>query len=366
MGTTGLKMEEILSKVYHDVRNPAGFASVAKLYDAVKLQHPEITLKNVTEWLSKQKSYSLLKPIRNKFQRNRVLVAGLNEEFQADLLDVTNLSGSNRNFKFLLTVIDVLSKYGYAIPLKRKTAAEVRRGFQLIFNERVPALIQTDDGNEFKGTVQELFKHYGIMHIPSNDARIKCSVAERFNKTLRLKIAKYLRFTGKKNYIDVLQNIVSTYNNTVHRAIRMRPIDVTVDTQSQAFGNLYGNRSYREMLLEAFRKKTNLKLGDFVRVRAKKNTFGRGYQDNWSTQLYRVLYIHRTGSKPMYRVTDALGVPMKRKYYQDDLQKVKPNEHKITLTNRKRTRAGKTEVEVVYDGNSTPVWILETSVFNDV
>ena len=359
-------MDSTLSRIYHDVQSLAGFASVRKLYKTVKEFHPEITQKYVTEWLSKQKSYSLLKPIRNKFQRNRVLVAGLNEEFQADLLDVSNLSTSNKNTKFILTAIDVLSKYGFAVPLKRKTAAEVRNGFQIIFNERVPALIQTDDGNEFKGTVQQLFEDNGVMHIPSNDSRIKCSVAERFNKTLRLKIAKYLRFTGKRNYIDVLQDIVKTYNSTVHSAINMRPIDVTVDTQKQAFVNLYGNRSYREMLLEAFRKQTKLKIGDFVRVRVKKSTFGRGYQDNWSTQLYRILYIHQTGTKPMYRVVDAKGVPLKKKYYNEDLQKITPNEHNITLTGRKRTRRGNTEVEVTYEGLTTPVWIPENSVFNEL
>ena len=357
-------MDDRLKQVYYDVSNPSGFSSIRKLYDTVKSEYSDLTLSYVRDWLSGQKPYSLLKPVKNRFKRNRVLVASVNEEFQADLLDVRNLSSSNKNIRFLLTVIDVLSKYAYAIPLKRKTANEVRNGFEKIFNERVPAIIQTDDGNEFKGSVQILFDEYNILHVVANDTRIKCSIAERFNKTLRLKIAKYLLSTSKRSYINVLDKIVETYNKTVHSQIRMRPIDVTIENQQKAFDNLYGGNTYREMLLEAYRKKSNLQVNDFVRLKTDKKTFGRGYQNNWSTQLYRISFIFKTGQKLMYAISDAIGNVMTRKYYTEDLQKIIPKTHQITPTKRKRTRNGLIEIEVMYEGLPTPHWLPETSVFN--
>ena len=358
-------MEEKLKAIYYNVNHPAGFASIRKLYDAVKPSHPNLSIDFVRDWLSSQKPYSLLKPARNNFKRNRVLVSFLNEEFQADLLDVSNLSGSNKNTKFLLTVIDVLSKYAYAIPLKRKTAYAVSCAFDKIFNERVPAMVHTDDGNEFKGNVKALFDKYDVLHVISNDAKIKCSIVERFNKTLRLKIARYLRHTGKRTYIDVLDGLLDAYNHTVHSSTKMRPVDVTIETQQQAFDNLYEGKSYREMLLEAYHKRAKLNVGDFVRLRIVKKTFGRGYQDNWSEQLYRVSHVYRTGAKPMFKIKTASHEELTRKYYQDDLQKVIPEVHSITATSRKRTRAGVTEVEVLYEGATTTCWIPEASLFND-
>ena len=358
-------MDEKLREVYYNVGDPSGFASIKKLYDSVKQSFPQLTIKYVREWLSAQKPYSLLRSAKYKFKRNRVLVASVNEEFQADLLDVRNLSTSNKNVRFLLTVVDVLSKYAYAIPLKNKTAHAVRNAFAQIFKERVPAIVQTDDGNEFKGTVKTLFDEYNILHVVANDAQIKCSVAERFNKTLRLKIAKYLRHTNKRTYIDVLEKIVSAYNRTVHSQTRMRPIDVTIETQQTAFDNLYGGKTYREMLLENYRKKAKLSVGDFVRLKLFKKTFGRGYQDNWSTQLYRIVKAYKTGQKAMFKVSNAMNNELSRKYYQEDLQKIMPKVYSVTATNRKRTRAGEVQVEVLYDGIKTPQWIPETSLFHD-
>ena len=357
-------MEEKLRQVYYDVANPAGYSSVQNLYEAVKSDLPKITKTDVKEWLSRQRPYTLLKPVRHNFQRNRVLVSAINEEFQADLLDVSNLSGSNKNFKFILTVIDVLSKYAFAIPLKNKTAVAVRDAFKIIFSDRVPFMIHTDDGKEFKGAVKTLFDEHNIMHVIANDTKIKCSVAERFNKTLRLKIARYLRHTGKKTYIDVLNDIVKAYNHTVHSSIKMRPVDVNISNQDEALHNLYGGKTYRQMLVEAYNKKADLAIGDFVRLKILKTMFGRGYQDQWSTQLYRISEILKVGQKPMFRVVDAQSRQTSKKFYKEDLQRVVPNTYNVTLTNRKRTRAGAVELEVIYEGSNTPCWIPETSAFN--
>ena len=76
-----------------------------------------INIKQIERWLSKQPVYTLHKPIRKHFKRNRVRVDGIDQQWQADLVDMTSLAEYNRGYKYLLTCIDVLSKYAWTTPL---------------------------------------------------------------------------------------------------------------------------------------------------------------------------------------------------------------------------------------------------------
>ena len=79
--------------------------------------------------------------------------------WQADLVDMSAISKYNDGYKFLLTCIDVFSKYAWAIPLKNKSSKSVVAAFELSFGDRRPANLQTDKGTEFvNAPTRELFK----------------------------------------------------------------------------------------------------------------------------------------------------------------------------------------------------------------
>ena len=79
-----------------------------------------------------------------------MIVNGMDEQWQADLVDMQSFARDNKGIKFLLTVIDVLSKRAWAVPLKNKTGAEIIKAFEKIFKEgRTPEKLQTDAGSEF-------------------------------------------------------------------------------------------------------------------------------------------------------------------------------------------------------------------------
>ena len=61
----------------------------------------------------------------------------------------------------------------------------------------------------------------------------KSVVAERFIRTLKNKIVKHMRAISKNVYFDVLDDIANKYNNTVHRTIKMKPIDITSDSYAE-------------------------------------------------------------------------------------------------------------------------------------
>ena len=101
---------------------------------------------------------------------------------------------------------------------------------------------------------------------------VKSVVAERFIRTLKNKIFKHMTAISKNVYFDVLDDIVNKYNNTVHRTIKMKPIDVTSD-------------SYAEYNEDSNKKDPKFKVGDHVRVSKYKNIFAKGYAPNCSEEL---------------------------------------------------------------------------------
>ena len=91
----------------------------------------------------------------------------------------------------------------------------------------------------------------------------KSVVAEKFITTLKNKISKYMTVVSKDVYFDVLDDIVNKYNNTVHRSIKMKPIDVTSD-------------SYAEYNEDSNETKPKFKLRESVRISKYKNIFAKG------------------------------------------------------------------------------------------
>src|SRR5438874_2708338 len=137
------------------------------------------------------------------------------------------LSRQNGGVHFLLTCIDILSKYAWAIPMKNKSAASTKEALQQIFTERKPRSFQTDSGREFENeTVCTYLQHQGIHQFFAWNPAIKCSVVERFNRTLKSKIWRYMTFARTKRYIDVLPDLMHSYNHSYHRSIKMAPADV--------------------------------------------------------------------------------------------------------------------------------------------
>ena len=104
-------------------------------------------------------------------------------------------------------------------------------------------------------------------------------VAERFIRTFKNKIYKHM--TAYYVYFDILHDIVDEYNNTYHKSIKMKPVDV-------------GNNSFAEYNEESNKKDPKFKLGDHVRISKFKNVFAKGYTPNWSEEISVVKKIKNT------------------------------------------------------------------------
>ncbi|GFW79191.1 uncharacterized transposon-derived protein F54H12.3 [Trichonephila clavipes] len=148
-------MHQDLAAFYENPEVPNSFGGVEALHRSVKGKYSK---KDVKHWLSQKDAYTLHKPVRHKFKRNRVLASDIDRQFQADLVDMQSLAEFNKVYKYLLTCIDLFSKFAWAVPLEDKFGKSVKSKLEIIFKERKPKVLQTDadlQGEEIKGTYYE-------------------------------------------------------------------------------------------------------------------------------------------------------------------------------------------------------------------
>ena len=120
-----------LSDYYFDAKSPLA------LYQEAKKRYPSLTCSQVKTWLQSKDTYTLHKPGWYNFARNRVIVTGIDDQWQADLVDVSSLARFSKGYKFLLTCIDVFSKFAWVVPLKNKTGESLVNGFQSLKSYRL-------------------------------------------------------------------------------------------------------------------------------------------------------------------------------------------------------------------------------------
>ena len=156
-------------------------------------------------------------------------------------MDVSSLARFNTGYKFLLTCIDVFSKFAWVVPLKKKTGESLVNGFQSILDlGRSLEKLQTDKETEFLSrNFQSSLKENSI-HFFTTNSELKASVVECFNRTLKTRMWKYLTAKNNRVYIDILQDIVHGYNNSYHRSIGRAPTAVSFLNVGQVRRKLYG------------------------------------------------------------------------------------------------------------------------------
>ncbi|KAF4519570.1 hypothetical protein B566_EDAN004777 [Ephemera danica] len=309
-------MEKELEKLYFDPNHVAGFGTAKKLWIATGKKYDR---GKILEWLRAQDAHTLHRPRRTRFQRSRYFVPDMNNLFQADLCDMRSLEKFNKGFVYILTVIDVFCKKAWAIPLKDKRASTIIQAFKTIFKTRKPQFLQTDKGKEFVAKdVQKYLKSENIKFYTTKNPDVKASIVERFNRTLKTKMWKYFTHANTYKYVDVLQDLVHAYNNSKHSAINMAPNDVTLKNQSEVYDYLYsGNGRYGKIK----KKKIIFNVGDKVRITREKYTFEKGYETNWSTEIFVISKI-LGGKPPRYEIKDLNEELIDGSFYTEELQRV--------------------------------------------
>lgn len=343
-----------MEKVYLNPEHPGSLGGVNAFYHAAESKIPK---DKIQKWLKGVDAYTLHKPIRKRFQTNRVLVYSIDAQWQGDLVDVSALQKYNQGFRYILTCIDILSKYAWAVPLKTKRGVDIVQGFQKIFLERKPKSLQTDQGTEFKNaTFQKFLRENGVRFFTTFNTT-KASVVERFNRTLKGKMWRYFTHNHTYHYLDVLDQLMQSYNNTFHSSIKKAPIEVTKENEREVWFTLYGDIKKATPCL--------FQTGDTVRVSKHKLTFEKGYETNWSDEIFIVTECVRRNPS-VYRIKDLLDEPIQGTFYPQELQKVDTKEtFVIEKILKKRKRKGRLEYYIKYRGYPAKFnqWISASNLF---
>lgn len=233
-------------------------------------------------------------------------------------------------------VIDIFSKYGYAEAIPRKTGKAVKDALEKIFKKQKPKKLWADRGSEFYNKDVIAFLKEKKVKLYSTDNEEKCSVIERWNRTIKGWIWKYFTTNSTHNWVDILQPIIERYNNTYHRSIKMKPVQAEkTQNRNRVFKNLYYKK--KEALGDP---KPKLKVGQSVRLAVLKDKFEKAYIINWSDHIYRIKKVFKT-RPPTYSVENLNKVEHKGKFYEQDLQLSKADEFRAQKVLKYKTIRGK-------------------------
>ncbi len=329
-------LDDYLSSVYNDVKKPGSFLGIEKLFDAVKAERVyKITYQQIIDWLEKHEPYSLNKPVKRVTYRNAVVVSGLDDQFEADLADLSNKSYAvaNDGVKFLLVVIDVFSRFLWVEPLQNKKTITVINAFKKIFrtSKRKPRRLRTDRGSEF---TSEVFKNYmksENIHQMFTSNELQANFAERVIKTIKSKIYRYVVNENTFEYVKVLQDIVKSYNNTWHSGIRARPKDVTKTNENRLWWQMYWpDTAFMKELKRNRKYKFNV--GDKVRMSVRRRAFQREYDTRWTGEIFIIVKrFKREGITPVYELKDYANDSISGTFYENELQKVNVSKDALFL-----------------------------------
>ena len=260
-------------------------------------------------------SQELHKPERVNFERRRVISNHIDLIWGIDLITMIKYAKQNNNYKYILTVIDFFSKHSWCYPLKDKTSNEIISSFKDIFkkSKRFPKFIQSDEGSEFiNEIVQKFFDDNNIKWYHTYNRDIKCSICERFNRTILNRIYKNFTLNNSTIWIKDINKLVKEYNNSYHGTIKMKPVDASKKSNENIVRKNYN--------FEITVKKSKFSIGDKVRISLLKNTFSKGYTSNWSEQIYAI-YDIKSSNVHYYYLKDLNGNKIDGVFYEQELLK---------------------------------------------
>lgn len=275
-------MEELLNQLYYDAEH--GFISSDKLYRKANKLDPKITRKIVKDFLSKQAPEQINKqPIKSKEFKP---ILGPIGQWNIDLMFYTSFKRLNKGYHIILTAIEINSKYAYAYPLKTKSKDKVVEVIEQLFNDirnddKKIVILHSDKGSEFKNDkVKKLCEEYGVEQMFCREGDHTCNgTIERFNKTLRGLLNKYMSHTNKVVWFDVLDKLIKNYNSTYHSSIKKEPKDISEADELEIIFNKI------KATFDILNKEEVLEVGDKVRIREKKGLFEKG-GFNYSKDIY--------------------------------------------------------------------------------
>jgi len=305
--------------------------------------------------LAKQNPHTLHRQARRHFSRVPIYAHEIDQQWQADLADMNKCVEWNENVRYILVVVDTLSKSAWAEPCALKDAKHTTAAFEAILKRaapRRPQRLQTDDGKEFfNAHFQALCKRYGIHHFSSGSDQ-KAAGAERFNRTLKDLLSKYMREKGSLRWLEALPLFLESYNNTVHSRIGLTPnaaAELKGEDVARLFQKLYGRKAQKGPPQE--NPNPELRVGRMVRISKVKGVFDKGYIGQWTVEHFIISEVLTRHPRFVYKLVDIKGRPIRGIFYAEELQPIEANRYIVEeVLREKRVARGRKQLLVKWLG----------------
>ena len=289
--------------------------------------------------------------MRRRFPTRAYKTFGIDDLWQMDLMEMIPYSKINKGYKYILSCIDVFSRFARAIPIKSKSASEVNEAMKRMFANGHPENLQTDLGKEFYNSkVKALLKLNGINHYTVH-SQYKAALVERFHRTLRERLKRYFDAQGNKVWITVLPKIINSYNYSPHRGLNgLRPTDISNDNQLK----IWLSREKKHVKV-----KPKYKVGDFVRIsKISASPFIKNFDTNWSDEVFQISQINIKQVPVMYVIRDYENNVVQGKFYEQELQVInEPTTYRIQKVLKSKGVGKNKQYYVRWHGYKTPTWI---------
>lgn len=315
-------MDALLEDVYFNPDSRACYAGVNAVFTEAKRRNKNVTLEAVKQFLFGQDAYTLHKPVKRRFNRNKMTSPGLNVKWQIDLADLQSIKRLNGGYCYLVVCIDVFSRFAFVEPVKDKRAETIANALAKIMKQRRPWILYSDKGKEFSGAFAKLLEAESIRHVYATSPDVKCAIVERYIRTLKSRIWRHFTRTKTKRYLGVLPDIVAAINNSTHRILGRPPVSITNSNQ---------NAVWKSQQPEP--EKAVFKIGDVVRITKEKDIFKKGYMENFVHEMFTIERVLTKRSPVVYKLADVDGI-----FYKEELQKITTPKIKRVIKSRRRSK----------------------------
>ena len=319
---------ELLQNLYENPESGVSFSGIYKLYNAAKIIDSKITLNDVKKYLKGVESYSLHKLTPKKYPTQKVLAAKPGIIVGLDLIDVSNLSKNNDNIRFLIYFIDIFSRKVSVIPILDKTKSSILNGLKDFFNKgqnyKYKRIYSDEEPGLLSKEVENYIKKLGISLYTNSSRERKNPISERGLKSFKSKLYKYLTHYNTSRYIDVLDKLVTSINNSSHKSLKNRYLTPNIlhkikqnNFLKEQFQKMYSIKTHERSI-----RQQSLKIGDLVRIPSTdrtQNIFFKGYTTANTEEVFRIDFIDKRRLPYVYRLIDLANEKIIGSFYSQEL-----------------------------------------------
>jgi hypothetical protein len=280
----------------------------------------------------------------------------------------------NNGERYMLTVVDVFTRYAWARPMLTKSANDTFAAFiSIVDSGRRPKKLWVDQGSEFyNSTFKKWMKANGVV-MYSTFGESKSVIVERFNKTLKTKMWRYFTEENTRRWVDVLPRLISDYNSRKHSTLGMSPEQAGSMANQKKIYLIHNPPLDREggRYMDGESRKPKWSIGDVVRISRMKGTFEKGFHPNFSREIFTIVetQVPFDLEEPItYKLQDHSGEVLMGSFYDEELGPVKyPEVFLVESTVKEKKVKGKKQYLVKWLGfpESMNSWVPEEDFIDD-